>query len=462
MALILFGLVSLSLGLTWQVFGLPTQSGIGNGTTITAFSGVNGYYINLAVAQGQGNICAQDLTTGAGQGCTTLPVSGGIYLGYLVNIGDQVQFTATPANGYMFDHFGAGGGGYSTQNPVTVAIIQAPYATPPNVGYVYAYFISGGPTSQVSISLSIAQGQGQICIADTTVASPSQCFVSSFTVSYPSGDAMRIRSSPASGYQFDHLVVNTATVQSYNGGGPDYYYPFTLTGPTQAATYFSSCSSVNCGATTTATTSSPVTVTIQTVQPSGGNGQVCVYLQGNLAQGACTITVTSVIFHAGDTVVFSAQSSGYFTYQYMTNPIGGQVSASIFSYQIPASSGPISVSAYFNQVATYTTATSCNGFSTGPPCVSTTTQNSCTFGYPYCQTTSTSASSSSFTTSTMTSTFTTSSSTFTSTTTTTFPCLTCGGGGNLWNLLFGSTVQIGLEGVGLIMLLIGIALWFIL
>ena len=104
-----------------QVLGM-TQSGVSlNSFLIQIQSGVAGTYIPIAVSQGSGTICAQDLTTQASKVCTDSQVN------VPVNLGDQVQFSATPASGFYFDHFQAGGGAYpSTQNPVTATIVAQP------------------------------------------------------------------------------------------------------------------------------------------------------------------------------------------------------------------------------------------------------------------------------------------------------------------------------------------------
>ena len=115
-----------------QVLGM-TQSGVSlNSFLIQIQSGVAGTYIPIAVSQGSGTICAQDLTTQTPKFALIRQMN------VPVNVGDQVQFSATPASGFYFDHFQAGGGAYpSTQNPVIATIVAQPQG---GTGYVSVYF----------------------------------------------------------------------------------------------------------------------------------------------------------------------------------------------------------------------------------------------------------------------------------------------------------------------------------
>lgn len=92
-------------------------------------------YIVISVAQGQGQMCAQDSSSGQSS-CTSNSYN------FPVSVGDSVTFSATPGSGYAFNHFQAGGGAPPTsQNPVTATIVQQASG---GFGYVDAYFTQSG------------------------------------------------------------------------------------------------------------------------------------------------------------------------------------------------------------------------------------------------------------------------------------------------------------------------------
>ncbi len=109
--------------------------------------------IPIAVVEGSGQICAQDLTSNAQPICTSTTTN------VPVAIGDSVRFSASPDPGQVFVKFQAGGGAPPTQlNPVTAEIVQQ---TGGDLGYVHVYFQSSSVSVTVTSSTTVTSSSSQ-------------------------------------------------------------------------------------------------------------------------------------------------------------------------------------------------------------------------------------------------------------------------------------------------------------